>query len=292
MYIPLREPVAETVLQGSELKLDHLRVLEIYTASGQGEGFYQGVPTHFIRLAGCSVGCTFCDTKYSWRSTSRSSTRDLSVEQIIAKLFEIEESVKSVKHVVITGGEPLEHPLPALFTLVRKLSLYNYQITIETSGVVDPFLSAAEKMDWFQYPVLWSLAPKLPSAGARVMCHDIAKWITCAHGMGRNQLQVKFVIGTDIEQDLKDTIRILQLSRYFGAKPVETPIWVFFQPMTPATLYDHELTQFILEHQRKVQEALLEKGRQEDLNDLARAGYLLAVRPQQHVLMYGHKRLV
>lgn len=91
----------------------------------QGEGFLAGVPSVFIRLAGCPLRCRWCDTKYAWDETA-------GTEQSIG---DIVEAVREwpCKFIVITGGEPMINlDLP---NLVRKLNASGKHITIETAGI-------------------------------------------------------------------------------------------------------------------------------------------------------------
>lgn len=89
----------------------------------QGEGVHQGKAAYFIRLAGCDVGCVWCDVKDSWDSTRH-------------PLLEIEFLVEQVKQAgspiaVITGGEPLLHDLQEL---TRQLQDAGFKTHMETSG--------------------------------------------------------------------------------------------------------------------------------------------------------------
>lgn len=89
----------------------------------QGEGFHQGKAAYFIRLGGCDVGCVWCDVKESW---------DAGKHPVIS----VDEMVRWVtrtpaKIVVITGGEPLMHPLDALTSALRDAGLKTH---LETSG--------------------------------------------------------------------------------------------------------------------------------------------------------------
>lgn len=87
----------------------------------QGEGYYSGRSAYFIRLAGCDVGCVWCDVKESWDASN-------------GEAFDTEEIVsftENVDFVVITGGEPLQHDLS---NLTRELKKQNKYIAIETSG--------------------------------------------------------------------------------------------------------------------------------------------------------------
>lgn len=89
----------------------------------QGEGAYAGQAAYFIRLAGCDVGCTWCDVKDSW-DAERHPVRT------VASLVE-EASRVPARIVVVTGGEPLMHDLSELTTSLRAQGLRTH---IETSG--------------------------------------------------------------------------------------------------------------------------------------------------------------
>lgn len=89
----------------------------------QGEGAFTGQAAFFIRLAGCDVGCTWCDVKESW-DASRHPVR--SVESLVE-----EASRYPARIAVVTGGEPLLHDLHPLTTALRKAG---FRTHIETSG--------------------------------------------------------------------------------------------------------------------------------------------------------------
>jgi 7-carboxy-7-deazaguanine synthase len=89
----------------------------------QGEGFHQGKAAYFIRLAGCDVGCVWCDVKESW-------------DVMKHPLVKFEDLIISIKKtpaemVVITGGEPLMHNLNALTETLHEAGLKTH---LETSG--------------------------------------------------------------------------------------------------------------------------------------------------------------
>jgi hypothetical protein len=90
----------------------------------QGEGFHQGRAAYFIRLGGCDVGCVWCDVKESWDQQAHPRMN----------LTEILNAVKASANkglVVITGGEPLMHPLEGLTNVLKEAG---YEINLETSG--------------------------------------------------------------------------------------------------------------------------------------------------------------
>ncbi len=88
----------------------------------QGEGYHAGKPTYFIRLAGCDVGCHWCDVKESWKveDHERASIKDL-----------VEAIPGNDGIVVVTGGEPLMHKLDDLTLCLRKMGGKTH---LETSG--------------------------------------------------------------------------------------------------------------------------------------------------------------
>ncbi len=101
-----------------------LRIAEIFP-SLQGEGLRQGEPTIFVRFAGCTLRCDFCDTKYAWKGGREMSPG------------EVTEAVKGLRErfpagwVSLTGGEPFLQNLRPLVRLLRKAGL---KIQVETNG--------------------------------------------------------------------------------------------------------------------------------------------------------------
>ncbi|MEY4804112.1 MAG: hypothetical protein RL331_631 [Bacteroidota bacterium] len=90
----------------------------------QGEGKHSGRAAYFIRLAGCDVGCVWCDVKESW---DISPNQYLTIENIVAAVGQT-----PTDFVVITGGEPTMHNLTEL---TSALHAKGYEIAIETAGV-------------------------------------------------------------------------------------------------------------------------------------------------------------
>jgi 7-carboxy-7-deazaguanine synthase len=91
----------------------------------QGEGFLAGVPSVFVRLAGCPLRCRWCDTKYAW---DEKAGKNYSIDKIIQTVQQW-----PCKLVVITGGEPMiNSDLPQL---LRQLKTADKHITIETAGI-------------------------------------------------------------------------------------------------------------------------------------------------------------
>ena len=115
----------------------------------QGEGYHAGKSAYFVRLAGCKVGCSWCDTKHSWDEKRYPS---VSIEKIIDQI-KIAKG-KGASFCVITGGEPLQHNLDNFCKAIKQISigekLNSMKIHIETSGVN----SISGTFDWI------TLSPK------------------------------------------------------------------------------------------------------------------------------------
>jgi 7-carboxy-7-deazaguanine synthase len=89
----------------------------------QGEGFYSGRAAYFIRLAGCDVGCHWCDVKESWDAGKHPEVR---IDELVDRVRQ-----SGTGFVVITGGEPAMYDLNAL---TKALKATGVEIAMETSG--------------------------------------------------------------------------------------------------------------------------------------------------------------
>lgn len=100
-----------------------LRISEIFF-SLQGEARTVGLPTVFVRLTGCPLRCTWCDTEYAF-----SGGRSMMLEQVLAEVAR-----HGARHVTVTGGEPLAQP--ACLELLTTLCDHGYEVSLETSGAL------------------------------------------------------------------------------------------------------------------------------------------------------------
>ena len=143
-----------------------MKISEIFY-SLQGEGAESGLPTAFVRTAGCNLRCRWCDTRYARRG------REMTIEGILAAL-----AAWPTRRVCVTGGEPLHQQ--GCSALLRALKRKRYSITLETNGSYDvgPFLKFGRI----------SLDIKCPSSGMAGRMH----WANLA--LLRSSDQVKFVI--------------------------------------------------------------------------------------------------
>ena len=101
-----------------------LRITEIFH-SIQGEADAVGWPTVFVRLTGCPLRCTWCDTAYAFHGG-----RKLGLENILVDIARYQ-----TRHVCVTGGEPLAQENCRL--LLTRLCDAGYEVSLETSGAID-----------------------------------------------------------------------------------------------------------------------------------------------------------
>ena len=159
-----------------------LRVAEIF-ASIQGEGTRVGLPTAFVRVAGCALRCRWCDTAWAFEG---------------GEVMDVEEVAEAVlatglPHVCLTGGEPLLQP--ALPRLAHRLAvLEGLDVVVETGG--DRDISVLEP------PVVRILDVKLPGSGMM----DRMDWANL--GRLRPGDEVKMVIAD--RRDYEEARRILR----------------------------------------------------------------------------------
>ena len=146
---------------------DFLRITEIFH-SVQGESTWAGLPCTFVRLTGCPLRCTWCDTEYAFHGGEK-----MSLDEIVERVREIGTPV-----VELTGGEPLIHR--NAFVLVERLLDDGFTVLVETSGAVDiaPLDPRAHRI----------MDLKCPGSGES----DRNLWSNLAHLTERDE--IKFVI--------------------------------------------------------------------------------------------------
>lgn len=139
-----------------------LKILSLYPApDGEANAWHQGSWSWFVRTSGCTVGCRWCDTRYSW-STKRGIS--LPASKLATMLL---SNSRGITKLTLTGGEPLEQPLDDLSAFIHLMLAEGYRISVETSGALpvqwlkDLSPDVALVVDW-----------KPPSAQAKRMLLD------------------------------------------------------------------------------------------------------------------------
>jgi len=111
---------------------NELRILSVFeTIDGEANVWGPGHWSVFVRTAGCSVGCIWCDTKYSWNAKGGDTFTPQELLDVVKRVG------GNVRKVTITGGEPLEQDWPTLIRFIAKLLEARYNITVETAGTQD-----------------------------------------------------------------------------------------------------------------------------------------------------------
>jgi 7-carboxy-7-deazaguanine synthase len=205
------------------LPLGALWVAETFGPTVQGEGPSTGQQALFIRLAGCHLSCSWCDSAFTWDA----SRHDLAAERRPATIDELLVWVteRPGTLVVITGGEPLLQQ-QMLIPLVTALADNGYRIEIETSGTVGPRSQLTEAVTAF------NVSPKLSSSGLpehRRIRPDPLQALYCT-----GKAVWKFVVTDPAELD-----EIHRLERLINPTTgLVGPIWVMPEGTTPDVVLD------------------------------------------------------
>jgi 7-carboxy-7-deazaguanine synthase len=171
-----------------------LRIAEVFT-SIQGEGIWAGVPSTFVRVSGCNLRCSWCDTPYaSWNPEGET----MSIDVLTEKLFPL-----STRHVVLTGGEPML--FEETVELARRCRDRGYTITVETAGTVFRELPCD----------LMSISPKLsnstPTDLRWAKKHERTRneWTPLRRLIANYPYQLKFVVNPDEGKDIEEIEALL-----------------------------------------------------------------------------------
>ena len=148
-----------------------LRITEVFV-SLQGETSRGGLPTVFVRLTGCPLRCQYCDTAYAF-SGGELREIDALVQQVVEY---------GVRHVTVTGGEPLAQP--GVFKLMQNLCDKGLQVSLETSGAldVDPVDPRVARVVDIKTPGSGEVDRNLYENFAGLREHDEIKFVICDRG--------------------------------------------------------------------------------------------------------------
>ncbi|MCS4537638.1 MAG: 7-carboxy-7-deazaguanine synthase QueE [Thaumarchaeota archaeon] len=187
------------------MKEQSYRVCEIFK-SIQGEGNVIGRPSIFVRMYGCNLTCTWCDTKYSWMGPEKAKEGidyvRMTPKQILHEISEVDASL-----VTITGGEPLLQPLEQL---VKSLVEKGYEVLIETNGTIKPSEELQELVN------IWSVSPKTSNAGFSIEYGEL-EWL-----QNVKDYYLKFVV-VNPRKDTKEILAFLQERNINTSKVILQP---------------------------------------------------------------------
>lgn len=196
-----------------------MRVVEIFL-SIEGEGKRAGLPTVFIRLAGCNLNCSYCDTRYACDNPDYT---EMSVQEIVSRVHEY-----ACRRVTLTGGEPLIHE--SVKDLIDALCCDGFEVNVETNGSV-PIYPFGADVNAFNYKDLFfTIDYKCPSSGMESEMDELN--FRCAT---ENDV-IKFVVGS-----IEDMEKALQVIRDY-----DIIAQVFFSPVF-GKITPKEIVEFILE---------------------------------------------
>lgn len=188
---------------------ERLRITEIF-CSLQGEARAAGWPTVFVRLTGCPLRCGYCDTAYAFHG---GEWRDIDA---------IVDEVQShgVRHVCVTGGEPLAQK--RCIALLEKLCDAGFDVSLETSGAIDigEVDARVSRVVDIKTPgsgeVARNLWGNLPLLNAR----DQVKFVICSRA---DYDWAKDVLA---EHRLDERCEVLFSPSYMQVKPRELADWI------------------------------------------------------------------
>lgn len=139
---------------------DKLAIAEMFSDTIQGEGPNAGIPSTFIRLQGCTLRCTWCDTLDVWPHGN---------EYNFSEIFKMFEDIHLIKrfeqgqHLILTGGSPLKQQMRLMNFLVEFKRRYGFKpyVEVENEAVLMPHEFFEHHIDW------WNNSPKLANSGMR-----------------------------------------------------------------------------------------------------------------------------
>lgn len=176
-----------------------MRVSEVFV-SVQGEGPSLGRPAVFLRLSGCNLSCTWCDTKYAWYGGE-----ELSVDVVAKRVLDLLRRYRGVSLLVVTGGEPLlqSEELAELLARLRREIPY-LEVEVETNGTVDP----RAVIDYVDRLIV---SPKLSNSGLPEEVRRVSEGVIEVIRTRRDRVYVKVVV-----EGPEDTEELLRLVKELG----------------------------------------------------------------------------
>ncbi len=186
-----------------------LRITEIFY-SLQGESSRVGLPTVFVRLTGCPLRCTYCDTAYAF-----SGGNNMAIPEVLTEVARY-----TTRYVTVTGGEPLAQK--SCLPLLRALCDAGYEVSLETGGALD--ISGVDAR------VMKVMDIKTPASGemeknrwdnlAVLHKHDEIKFVLC------DEADYIWAVQVLRERNLADTCTVLFSPSHEQLSPTVLADWI------------------------------------------------------------------
>ncbi|MEW5755134.1 MAG: 7-carboxy-7-deazaguanine synthase QueE [Pseudomonadota bacterium] len=189
--------------------MNRLRITEIFL-SLQGESRSVGLPTVFVRLTGCPLRCGYCDTAYAFQGGEW-----MGLEEILAEVDKY-----AVKHVTVTGGEPLaQRDCPELLAM---LCDRGFEVSLETSGALD--VGAVDprviKVMDIKTPGSGEVDKNLYSNITHLQAHDQVKFVICGRA------DYEWAKDALVKYNLPEICEILFSPEFTSLAPRELAEWI------------------------------------------------------------------
>ena len=199
-----------------------MKVVEIFN-SIEGEGKRAGLPCTFIRLYGCNLKCSYCDSRYACEGGDYT---EMSIDEIVKQVKNF-----GCPNITLTGGEPLLHYetnelLRRLADLTRLTGIH-YQINVETNGSITPGLVTSAPNDIF-----YTMDYKTKASGMSEHMNLYA-----ISTLNENDV-LKFVVGS--EEDMEQALELTQ-QRKIRAQIYLSPVFGQIEPV--------KLVEFVQKHE-------------------------------------------
>ena len=229
-------------------------VMEIFGPTIQGEGMVIGQKTMFVRTGGCDYSCSWCDSKFTWDGTGKSTA--MKAEEIISSLKDI--GGEAFSHITISGGNPALHK--GLGELINQCHEQGWKVAVETQG--------SYWQDWLMDIDDVTISPKPPSS---LMTTDFNKLDTFMHNLKDANASLKVVVFNDEDFTYAEMIH----QRY-----PNVPFFLQVGNDDVLTIDDQALVSSLL----KRFEWLIDRSMKSIIMNDAK------VLPQLHALIWGNKR--
>ncbi|QIK80305.1 7-carboxy-7-deazaguanine synthase QueE [Lysobacter sp. HDW10] len=199
----------DAAIDAATVSQTRLRITEIFL-SLQGEARDAGWPTVFVRLTGCPLRCGYCDTAYAFHGGEWQE-----IDDILAVVRDY-----GVRHVCVTGGEPLAQK--RCVHLLTRLCDAGYVVSLETSGAIDisDVDTRVSRIVDIKTPGSGEVARNLWSNMAQLTSNDQIKFVICSRE------DFDWAVGIVASQQLVDKCDVLFSPSYAQIAPADLAQWI------------------------------------------------------------------